>query len=318
MKQMFSLETTPDKLHDSYFWADYIELLCIANLDEEISITSFIDRVRERDMLDDSGEYENSEHNDKWIVRGEDWFRHFPFRQAVFDDFYPFQVNSGGSILSLQQPLSDKQLLYIYLLMASNLTYFSNQGGNRNTLTGDFEHLSYLVLKKCLPGWKVFNFGKGPFSHERYRGNIWTKLNILAKDLNEELRAKEQDFSPVNTGDEGLDLVGWFPLDNKAAGTFVVFGQCACTDEWKSKQHTVTYDYWNNRLSLKAHIHSVTFTPICFRNTIGDWHASKDIYTILIDRVRFVRIIEEEHLQLQQLRSYSLVRQFIEQKENLF
>lgn len=318
MNPLFTLEKTPSKFIDSYMWADYIELLCIVNIDGEISMATFIDRVRERDPLDEAEEFEAPEHNDKWTLRGEDWFRHLLFRQATFEDFYPFQISDDGKVLTLIHNLSQKQMLYVYLLMSSNLGYCENSKGSRNTLADDFEQLSYFALKRWLPNWNVFVFGKGSFTDTRYRGNIWTKVNALAKDLNEAVKAKQEDFAPTDTGDLGLDLVGWLPIDNIAPGMFIIFGQCACTDDWINKQYTATITHWRNTLTLHVDIHSVTFIPICFRSVSGNWHASHRVSTILIDRVRFVKLIQEDHLQFLTLSSYNLVERLLREKEELF
>lgn len=316
MERLFTLETTPSIGDAPYLWADYIELLCTANRDEEISLTSFLDRIKERD--ESNRDKENSNYNDKLRARGKDWFRHLSFRKGVFSEFYPFDINGNGEILTLKKPISLPQQLYIYLLMSSNLRYCDRTGDNVNTLTGDFEYLSHLALKKCLPGWEIFIFGKGKFTHERYKGNTWTKLNSLAKDLAGRVQAAEEEFSPTSTGDEGLDLVGWFPLDDDGRGTFTVFGQCACTDEWTDKQETVTFNHWRHIIDLQTDFYGVTFIPICFRNTYGTWHSKRKIYTILIDRVRFITLIREGHLQFQNLKSYALVQRFISEKESLF
>ena len=89
----------------------------------------------------------------------------------------------------------------------------------------------------------------GPYSS----GTLWKKLNRMALDIREKVVCKKNDFKPSNTGDAGLDLVAWLPLEfdsEMRRGFFVMFGQCACTRDWVKKQFETSYDTWKNYLLM--------------------------------------------------------------------
>src|SRR4029077_14117838 len=97
--------------YKSYKWADYIELLCIANIDGQLSKNDIIDRLegREKDLqeadADDLEELEElekednenptrrSEIADKWSTHLADWFKILNLRNALYGNSYPFDIN---------------------------------------------------------------------------------------------------------------------------------------------------------------------------------------------------------------------------------
>jgi len=315
MSTLLTIETHPRRNDGDHKWADYIELLCLQNMDGEVSSNYVIDRIREKDALDSPGEYEASAVSVRWATDAEDWFRHLQFRQGVFRDFYPFELADNDDTLQLKTCLSSKHFLYIYLLVSSNLSYADKS--THYTLTNDFEYLSSVALKNCLPSWNIHIFGKGKFMDQRYTGNIWTKLNQLARDINDEIMVLESELKPTSTGDEGLDIVGWITMDN-LPGVFVLFCQCACTEEWVNKQHTVSFSSWRHKLKLVAANSSLTCIPFCYRSTTGEWYQNHKVETIVLDRVRLTTLLETGHNELQHLDSFQIIQAVISEKEDLF
>lgn len=293
--------TSLDKLPDSteaHVWADYIELLCLVNPDQTLSIADLKDRIRERrdvgegtaepDDIHDLGE---SEKEDRRTRRAADWYRHLRFRMGLFGDWYPFNVSPAADELSVVNPFGPRQRLYVFLLLASNLRYIRR---HTNNLTTCFEILSATVLRKMLPdGAEVYHFG--PRHQEgRYSGTLWNKIRQLADDLAEVFVAREEEFPPQNTGDGGLDLVAWVPMGDQLSTRLLVFGQCACTSEWVIKQHSSGPAVWINRIRFQAPPSNFVFIPISFRSTDGRWHKSDDIHqTVLLDRYRLLSTLGE-------------------------
>ncbi|MGA9994310.1 MAG: hypothetical protein WBP93_02795 [Pyrinomonadaceae bacterium] len=328
------LETLPPT-YDSYEWADYIELLCLANKDGRVSKADVLDFVRERkrdlneghplegseaeekdieDEMEVEDEYEDDEDideetpepalaDDKWDIRGSDWFRHLEYRSGAFVEFYPFRVIKGGTVLVLsgsKARLSVQRKLYIFLLLASNLRYLSQS--DQTSIASIFEVASFHALETYLPsGSNLYMFGKhglnksGPYSS----GTLWEKLNRIAADIREKVVCKKSDFKPSNTGDAGLDLIAWLPLEigsEMRRGFFVVFGQCACTRRWVEKQFETSYDTWKNYLSFTVYPTRLTFIPYCFRKATGSWHDYNKISaTVVVDRLRLTNLLRGKH-----------------------
>jgi len=134
MSISLTIDDNPKTNDGHHKWADYIELLCLQNIDGEVSSNYVIDRIREKDALNNPGEYEKSEVSIRWATDAENWFRHLRFRQGIFNDFYPFELVDNEDTLQLKAPLSSKHLLYVYLLLSSNLKYVDKSTSASSTL----------------------------------------------------------------------------------------------------------------------------------------------------------------------------------------
>jgi hypothetical protein len=323
------LETLP-KTYDSYEWADYVELLCLTNKDRRISKADALDFIRERikdlkegqlegsaaeeeeikeemeieDTTDDDEDideetFEPAIADDKWDTRGNDWFSHLEYRAGAFAEFYPFRVIKGGTVLVLtgsKDRMSLQRKLYIFLLLASNLRYFSE--ADRTAIASIFEIASFHALQTYLPsGGRVHMFGKHGLNRSgRYSsGTLWQKLNRMADDIRAKVICEKSDFKPTNTGDAGLDLLAWLPLEEDSSlrrGFIIVFGQCACTHGWVEKQFETSYDIWKDFMSFTIYPVRLTFIPYCFRKSSGVWHDYTKIHaTVVVDRLRLISLL---------------------------
>jgi hypothetical protein len=166
---------------------------------------------------------------------------------------------------------------------------------------------------------KVYVFGKNRYNQGRYTGKLWYKINKLAEDIGEGVRANEDNFSPYNTGDHGLDIVGWIPFDKNTPGFITVFGQCACTPKWVDKQHETKSDRWTPVISFTAYPNNMIFIPYCFRNEFGKWHNKTCIHkSIVIDRLRFNKLLAKKEKQVHLALPHDFINPFLEQHEELF
>ncbi len=92
-------------------YADFIELLCLANLDGEVSHSDVIDRIAPRQKDLGEGDYEENREaleldsddgffasnrsmiSDKWDDKLRDWFLILSMRVSLYGEFYPFIVD---------------------------------------------------------------------------------------------------------------------------------------------------------------------------------------------------------------------------------
>ena len=316
-----SLSKLPNRSID-HLWADYAELLCLVNTDREISKDQIVARLEEGedvgeivDDADDTTQLSVAEVNDRVSVQVDDWFRYLQFRAGAYGDFYPFYLTHDGNTLIANDSLSVRQKLYIFLLLASNLTYLSPR--DRDTLTNCFEAISKEMLKKMLPSdARVHLFHP---RHKEFSGNFWTRLNALASEIKETVTAQPDEFSEYDTGDKGLDLVAWVPVVDELPSLLIVFGQCACTLAWVEKQHSSSFAAWNGKLTFTAPPSNMAFIPFCFRRPSGDWYSQSDIHhSVLIDRLRIVNILQERYTIIQSRPSYDIVEHVIEYEESSY
>ncbi len=324
--QLENLENLPRAgEYETHVWADYIELLCLANEDREFSKADALDRFRERSRdLGEGGEellsgdeLSPGEENDKWVQLVDNWFRHLYYRKEAFGAFYPFSFSPKGDVLIATDPLALEHRFYIFLLLSSNLRHVQSV---IHYLTSNFEFLSSEAMKKLLPASaEVHIFGANALHQGKYTGNLWDKIVALAGDLKERVLVSEAEFSPHDTGDKGIDVVGWVPFNDPAPGLPIFFAQCGCTLKWVQKQHSSSHSAWNPIMTFLCPPGNIAFIPYCFRNSDGGWHKSVDIHhSLIIDRLRLVHLLQDRLQHFEALPSHQIVEKILQQREPLF
>ncbi|GAA5531145.1 hypothetical protein [Herpetosiphon gulosus] len=314
-EKLINTEVIPDK-RDIYLWSDYIELLCLVNIDGEISTSSITNMIRKDDDISpDFNEYGlTPENNDKEETFLNDCFRQIQYRIGLFDDFYPFILSSDNNTLIKKQVITENHNLYLFLLFASSMSNIPSRA-MRNKLAKSFEILSQQYLRIFLPSFaQVYGFGAG--SNERYTGKLLSKLQKLAEDLNCRFIGSESDYNVKNSGDGGIDIVGWIPLDT-SFGTLSIFGQCACTLEWVKKQLTASAERWRTTFNFQPLPITMCFIPFCFRDSDGDWYQTKDINSLLIDRVRLILLIKTNPDMIKSMELPELLQDYLSFREHL-
>ena len=143
--------------------------------------------------------------NEKWI---NSIFQILNEREYLYAADYPFEILGNNQIkLKDQAQLTDKNRLYIFLLLASSLNVF---GLFESELTSEFELVCFHTLAKYLPSHAtVKSFGK----NSEYTGTATEKITKLAIDLKVNI---DDDFlnkiSPKGNQERGLDIIGWIPF----------------------------------------------------------------------------------------------------------
>ena len=300
-----SLEKLPEQAKTIYLWADYIELLSLSNVDQEISGADLLDRIQERQDLSDAEIDDNniqrddensSNQQDKYTRRMHDWFKHLKIRQDVLGDRYPFIVE--GNICKVN-PSVDLYWcnLYSFLLYCSNLRVLTNRA-QITILTSIFEMVCLEALKSYMPKSALtYLFGANSKYEPQYAGNLWQRISALADDLKEDLVCKEEEILQSG-GDRGLDIVSWVPFCDGCQTKLLVFGQCASSPtEWTQKQHEAGQSRWGNYINFHSPLTSMIFVPLFFRNNFAQWEDKFLIEnSILIDRYRLMELLTDHKL----------------------
>lgn len=302
--KMLDFETiSPPRQKDStYLMADYVELLCVVNTDHEISIDEVIKRVYHSVELETERETEINEgaiveespceFKDNQLKAGVDWMRQLSYREATFNEHYPFHVD--GNKLLLKTDLVPQQKTYIYLLICSCLRVIKRTFWLR--LTSNFELISSKALEAYLPGFTVHLFGKSTCGRPRYSTKLVEAIAQLSDDLRERNICRTEIIGDKNTGDGGLDVVAWRRAfnDENAPGSVICFAQCACSPEdWKNKQHESHNVRWRHKIDFMHPPVNLMFIPICFRDSTGQWYNENEIEDcILLDRLRICNLFD--------------------------
>ncbi len=290
-----NLDKPPTPLSSAYLQADFIEMLCLAQPERTVDIHDVHFRFKQGAELDRDSEYEtlsqiDAEKFDRQHTRILEWFHYIASRGEIFRELYPFYFDKSTQRVVLKKNLTNIHKLYLYLLMASSLRCFNPT--DFNVIGNTFEMISALALKQYFGDQsRVHVFAAG--SSSQYTGNKYAKIKRLAQDLRDELLILCDTFARTDTGDEGLDIVGWLPPTDSISGMIIVFGQCACTEDWEEKQSSSAFNKWSQLIRFTARPVNAIFIPFCFRDTSGGWYKRHRIHdAILIDRLRIVQLLE--------------------------
>ncbi len=298
MNKIISLYT-PQKRESTHLMADYVELLCLASQDGEISIDDAISSVyqsaeheafHEAAVIDDPGnDIHASELNDTHYAKGVDWFRHLSYRQRAFESIYPFCAVEDT--LTLKYDIAPTNALYIFLLLCSKLSATKN----RNRLAASFETVSSNVFSRFLPSFTIHHFGKTPNRRSEYTNKLKDAIGQLCKNIHEKPIFDRGDFSDKDTGDGGLDLLAFKLFGDGQPGNMICFAQCACgPDNWIKKQYESNRNNWSKRIAFIHPPANFMFTPVCFRKPDGKWFKRDKISeSILVDRLRICQTLHD-------------------------
>lgn len=296
--------------HHVFQLADQVELRALLHADRRYSHSELVDDLkRANDLLtrvsdcpDEVEEHSDTvgddvsdgEHHSAVVdgIDGQatDVFRHLQFRRASLAENYPFKLDSAGTELAVERAGRPSEVFYTFLLLASNLARVDTT--SRQLLARHFEVMCAQLLGQHL-GWRgqVTVFGTtSRLAGSTFKGTLWKKVNQLAELLGESVVVAPTEFSPMDNGDNGLDIVAHLGFGDRATGRLVLFAQCACSEDWPTKQHSSTQDTWQAVLSFAQPIIPLTFIPHLFRDSSGEWAVTRSIHrTVVVDRMRLVR-----------------------------
>lgn len=270
---------------DATFWADYLELKALLDVDRCFVKADFESLLR--DNRDSS--------SGKW----RDALNLSKARASYIGDAYPYEIpEDENDIIILPDQLNDGQKSYLSLLVFSCLKYVIKT--ESNFLAREFEILSSRSFASCLPpGSHVKANWANPGEDDNcYRGVLPAKLREIAADIRCSTAAgiKDEDYDPRDTGDGGIDLVGWHEMYDKREGIPIAMGQCSCSKtEWKLKQFETAYVKHQNVLPVVHAWANFYFCPLDLRKSETSWRYGRDIGgAIIIDRSRLISLMRAD------------------------
>lgn len=223
----------------------------------------------------------------------EDCWRQLEYRQGVFAEFYPFIVKNDQLVWKTKKR-TDKQCLYLFLLVCSRLRSFENNGFRQHAAKA-FTIICREALK-VLAGEpatvKIFDANSD--DRKAYYG---TDLRVAMKKLAEEMGAHaihETEIAKLNSsGDYGLDLIAVHNFGDGAVGSYNIVGQCGAQEtEWPSKTLEAHPLKFKGLFTLLNEPDNLMFIPLSYRETSGEWVATHKISgCLLIDRQRILQLL---------------------------
>lgn len=144
---------------------------------------------------------------------------------------YPFELTEAGTVLKPLNNGSPAEALYRYLLLATRLSMDTERVQVGIDGTQLFERLSAIALSQYLgrDRSRAFVFGTA------VSGSFREKVDDLCRQIGEGGRYSPPDDATPPVNDDGLDVVGWIPFEDRCSSQLTVFGQCKTGTSWNKE-----------------------------------------------------------------------------------
>lgn len=298
-----------------HLYADYVEIIGLSSNKNYVSTMDILDRFHDESIIlkskSDKDQALNNDEHERWI---NSIYRILLEREQIYAGDYPFEFLGNNKIkLKNVERLSDKNKVYIFLLLASNLSIFSLF---EPELTSEFELVCHQVLTEYLPKHAIVkSFGK----NTSYAGTAIEKIKKLAIDLKVEV---DDDFlskiSEKGNMERGLDIIGWIPFSDNVANHLSLLCQCACGKEWFNKlTETRRYErYYKFYVNKPNHVMFIPYALIDYQRS--DFHQGDELSvdTLLFERKRILCYVNDFNF-FASLNSKELVDKCIEFEEDI-
>ncbi len=315
----------PTNESDYNVWADYIELFTLLHPDRKLSVETIKDRLLDEndndqkkalkqinsvakkvitpeidrianDQFESDNDPEDEERIKTALIGVIDYMK---CRKSIDSTYYPFTIDNRYSI-QLSGTLTDKNKVYIILLICSLIRIIKRDGGHAYRITHHFESLCKHPFELLSPAAaKKEFFGAGGYESERPQPATQTFYNKV-RDLANNLRLHlHPNFTPQNAGvnnvgDGGLDWVAWMPFADNLDSIPTFFAQCACGNDWDDKLFDANKAKWNQFILFNYEYKLYHFIPKSFRDLNNRWLNPTKIHSaILIDRFRLIELLEK-------------------------
>lgn len=311
--EIISLDTPP-KQGTTHLWADFVEFKVLTHIDKAYSrgdLHSLINRAKDTDAeISNIGSGLTKKIENRWA----DIINFIETRITIYTDTYPFILSDDKDTISIDiDNLTNKHNNYIKLLISSCLRHF--RPSEIYKLTRLFEQISLEVFRQVMPkGSSVYATWANPGDNStpRYSGNKFQKLKSLGNDIRCELKQGEDYFDSSDTGDAGVDIIGFHGLEDEREGIPISFVQCGCSPEFKDKVYSSSYERFSHLFSVMHRWSNYFFSPHDLRNSKGNWVSREDYNNVIVvDRLRILKISSQNniHDQLATIETLDLVMQ---------
>jgi hypothetical protein len=285
---------------DQNKWADYIELLCLLTNGGYIKVDELQNRLNDEAIGDSNDALGTSDvaDFDENLEKADDKLtsvlrQRFEFlaqRQRHFSEKYPFVINLNTYAISIKSNISEDIFQpYLFFLLASNLDYCRSR---LHELSNLFERISLSISEAMFQQqFQALHFGTARSHDSVFRGNGLERLEILAEQLNLNLRTDiDRNVVRANTnGDFGIDIVCYQKWGDYQSNSGLIFIQCGCGQDWVDKQleaHPVIQESFFQFRNKPA---TVLFIPHNFRDTSNKWAYPTVLSdVIIVDRWRLL------------------------------
>ncbi len=181
-------------------------------------------------------------------------------------------------------------LPYSFLLFASlnqNYTELNYAGGTANKPAELFETVASKAIERYLH-CSVIRIG-APRRNPVPSG-FPDALAYVVRGLGETIG--QRDLEQQNSGDDGVDLIGWRPFGDGRASQVIVLAQCAIGTDWRDKRDGVSLPMW--RRHIDWHSDPLKGFAVPFHHQEGNtWRETATRAGIIMDRLRIAKLVDD-------------------------
>jgi hypothetical protein len=181
-----------------------------------------------------------------------------------------------------------QHLPYSFMLFTSlNQSYveLNYAGGAANRPAELFEVLAAKAVEKYLD-CKVIRIGaprRLPVPAQFPRA-----LDYAVAELGEIIGRR--DLEDHDSGDDGVDLIGWRSFGDLRASQAIIFAQCAIGTDWRDKRDGVSLEMW--RRHIDWHSGPLKGFAVPFHHEAGNsWRETATRAGIIFDRLRIAKLV---------------------------
>lgn len=284
---------------------DWLETSLLSQDMGRISDTAILDVFSEADLEDDPDALLAAMHQ---TVRT---------RGSAIGAAYP--VERQGQGYSRRGEWKD-YLPYSFMLFASlnqSYTELSYTGGTANKPAELFETLASKAVEKYLH-CSVIRIGAP--RRKPVPSQFPAALSYTVKELGEIVG--QRDLERHNSGDDGVDLIGWRPFGDARSSQAIILAQCAIGTDWRDKRDGVSLEMW--RRHIDWHSAPLKGFAVPFHHQDGNtWRETATRAGIIFDRLRIAKLVDvaalptktrEEMLKWSEARLRKIVKLTIEKQ----
>jgi hypothetical protein len=257
---------------DAVALVDWLEASLLTHNADRISDTAIIDVLSEADIEDPDGLLAGVNHT----LRA---------RSRAIGTHYPFRRDGLG----FARTLSWKECLpYSFMLFTSlNQSYreLNFVGGSANKPAELFETLASKAIEKYLD-CTVIRIGAP--RRKPVPSQFPKALEYTVKELGEIIGTR--DLERHNSGDDGVDLIGWRTFGDTRASQAIILAQCAIGTDWRDKRDGVSLEMW--RRHIDWHSAPLKGFAVPFHHGEGNsWRETATRAGIIFDRLRIAKLV---------------------------
>ncbi len=270
--------------YDAAALVDWLEASLLTQETNRISDTSILDVLAEADPADDPHTLLAAMHQT------------FRTRSDIVGARYP--VERQGQGYSRRGDWIN-YLPYSFMLFVSlnqSYTELSYGGGTANTPAELFEVVASRAVEIYLQ-CSVIRIGaprRSPVPSQ-----FPEAISYTARQLGEIVG--QRDLERHNSGDDGVDLIGWRSFGDARASQLIILAQCAIGTDWRDKRDGVSLNMWRRHIDW----HSVPLKgfAVPFHHQEGSpWRETATRAGIIFDRLRIAGLVDITALPVQATR----------------